>query len=379
MSTKLTTTAERSCWSRSVTRSAKLGAVVLRDELVVAHPDVAQVAALEQVVQKVGFVGVEAVLVLPLVDGKALREAAREVDGQHAAEEGVARERRRGRQDAVVPVALDLEVGVEQPLEEQPLVVAHAVDEEEHDGPLGLFADLAQVRKDEFGQHLVAQDRPVVARLVAVARALDPARVDALDVLGEGDVGLAVLVVQDLAHALVGAFERHVVPDERLVHVGPLAGVEAPADAARQLAEALQVVLLDVRASDAARVQQPLDREQDLLRVDRLDEVVRDVAADGVLHDVLLLGLGDHHDRHLGPVRLDLLERVEPAQAGHLLVQKDDVVARVLGAVDGVGAVGDRLDLVALGLEKEDVGLEKVDLVVGPEDAGHGVRGACAG
>ncbi len=69
-----------------------------------------------------------------------------------------------------------------------------------------------------------------------------------------------------------------------------------------------------------------LQRKQDLVRVHRLDQVIVDLAADGLLHDVLLLALGDHDHGHRGVAVLDPVQRFQPAEPGHVLVQEDDVV-----------------------------------------------------
>ena len=45
--------------------------------------------------------------------------------------------------------------------------------------------------------------------------------------------------------------------------------------------------------------------EQYLVRVDGLDEVVGNLGADGLVHDVLLLALGHHHHGHCGLHLLD--------------------------------------------------------------------------
>ena len=232
----------------------------------------------------------------------------------------------------------------------------------------------AEKREHAFADDVVAHRGPHFAGLLASGGGRDPAWVLPLDEPREGLVGAAVLVVEDLAHALVGALEVEVEPDELLVDLHPLGGRQRPAEPSRELSESLEVILLHLLAADAVALQEPLAREEDLLGVDRLDEVVRDLPPDGVLHQVLLLGLRDHHDGRLGAVLLDPLQRVQPTQPGHLLVQEDDVEAVALDAVHGVGAVGDGLDVEALGFEEEDVRLEEVDLVVGPEDAGHGGR-----
>ena len=68
-----------------------------------------------------------------------------------------------------------------------------------------------------------------------------------------------------------------------------------------------------------------LQREQDLIGIDGLDEIVGYLLADGLIHDILFLALGDHH--HGGGRRqlFDALQRLQTAEARHLLVEQHQV------------------------------------------------------
>ena len=112
-----------------------------------------------------------------------------------------------------------------------------------------------------------------------------------------------------------------------------------------------------------------LDGQQDLHRVDRLDEVVGDLAADGLVHDVLFLALGNHDDGHIGLHDFDALQGHKAADTRHVLVEDDEVEDLAAQGIEGVTSVGDRFHLVALVLEEQDVGLQQVDFVVGPQNS----------
>ena len=74
----------------------------------------------------------------------------------------------------------------------------------------------------------------------------------------------------------------------------------------------------------------------------------------------------------MGQHRLDAVERLQPAEAGHVLVQEDDVVFLRLRLLHGVEAVVHGIHRVAFALQEEHMGTEQIDLVVGPEDgSGH--------
>ncbi|MEZ4653226.1 MAG: hypothetical protein R3E12_06360 [Candidatus Eisenbacteria bacterium] len=118
-----------------------------------------------------------------------------------------------------------------------------------------------------------------------------------------------------------------------------------------------------------AALEHLLDREVDLTGVDRLGQVVGDLAAERQVHQVLFFALGDEDHRQVGMPLLDRLQSREAAHPGHHLVQQNDVERLLLGGLDRVFPVRDRLHLVPFAAEIEDVRPEHVDLVVGPEDA----------
>ena len=63
-----------------------------------------------------------------------------------------------------------------------------------------------------------------------------------------------------------------------------------------------------------------LQRQQYLVGIDGLDEVIGNLLADGLVHDVLLLALGDHHDGHLWCNLLNALQGLQATESGHHLV-----------------------------------------------------------
>ena len=109
-----------------------------------------------------------------------------------------------------------------------------------------------------------------------------------------------------------------------------------------------------------------LQRQQNLRGIDGLDEVVGNLGADGLVHDVLLLALGAHHNGRGGLYLLDILERFESAETGHHLIEEDEVEGFLTAFFNGVVAVADGYHFVAFLLEEKDVGLEQFNLVVYP-------------
>ena len=116
-----------------------------------------------------------------------------------------------------------------------------------------------------------------------------------------------------------------------------------------------------------------LDRQEHLVRIDGLDEVVGDFRADGFVHDVLFFGLGDHHDGGRGGVFLDPGEGFESGHPGHHFVEDDEVEGFLLHHLDGVVAVVAGFDFVSFVLQKQEVGFQEFDLIVYPQNpyVGH--------
>jgi len=109
-----------------------------------------------------------------------------------------------------------------------------------------------------------------------------------------------------------------------------------------------------------------LDREQHLVGVDGFDEVVGDLRAHGLVHDVLLLALGDHDHGGRGAHLLDLGEGFESRHAGHHFVEDDQVVGSFGSHVDRVVSVVAGVHLVPFPLQEQHVGLQQFDFVIDP-------------
>ena len=175
---------------------------------------------------------------------------------------------------------------------------------------------------------------------------LHPVHVVLLDVFGKADVGLALLHFQHLGHLRVGGAEFQFPTHEPLIDVGPVLPRPAVHDLHGQLLELLLIAALHGLRDDFAPVDVLLQREQYLVGVDGLDEVVGNLLSDGLVHDVFLLALGDHDDGHLRGDLLDALQGLQTAETGHHLVEHDEVEGAFAAFLYGVRAVGDCHHLV---------------------------------
>ncbi len=101
----------------------------------------------------------------------------------------------------------------------------------------------------------------------------------------------------------------------------------------------------------------------------RLHEVVVDLGADGVAQQRVVLALRHHHHGHGGIDGADLGQQLEPAAAGHLLVEQHDAVGLAPQHGERVVAVRRLRHRESLLLEKAAVRGEAIDFVVNPENA----------
>ncbi len=271
----------------------------------------------------------------------------------------------RGQDGAVEIVLRHVVIASQQRGDRPPLVVAEVVDQQQR----GLRI-LVRHRED-VGAHQRVRHHGCVFRTP-----VDPVVVVAAHELAELLIGFGFLVGQHLLDALVGGFRKIDLPVGQLaVQRTPVAEGLGHLQRRGDASEFRTVVGRGLLGDELLLVDVLLDREQHLIGVHGLDEVVGDLRADGLVHDVLLLALGHHDDGRGGAHLLDLGERFESRHAGHHFVEDYQVVGPFGSHVDRVVAVVAGVYFVALLFEEQDVGLQQFDLVVHPEYFDHTVSG----
>ncbi len=276
--------------------------------------------------------------------------------GQESGEDGIACVLGGRGQDGEVEALVDGEVVGELLADDSPLVVAQVVEDDEIDLP-------ALVEQGEDG---ALED--VGAHEGAASGVVEPVDIVFGDELGKFLVGLLLLHLEHFGHGAVGLGEFYFPEDEALVDFHPLVEAVGVVDLHANLGEILLVTVVGDFGLDGPLVQVFLECKQYLAGIDGLDEVVGYLGADGLVHDILFLALGNHDD---GDGRVDFLdarEGFESAESGHVLVEEDEVEGLFAAQVDGVLAVGGGDDAVAFLLKKNDVGLEEFHFVVDPQE-----------
>ena len=75
-----------------------------------------------------------------------------------------------------------------------------------------------------------------------------------------------------------------------------------------------------------------------------------------------------HHDHRESRVHLlDALQRLQSAEARHLLVEQHQVEMAFTTEVDGVGAVAHRHHVIALALQEQLLSMQLLDLIIHPQ------------
>ena len=101
--------------------------------------------------------------------------------------------------------------------------------------------------------------------------------------------------------------------------------------------------------------------------MDGLYQVIGNLGADGLVHDVLLLTFGDHHDGDVGVNLLDMLKCLQSAHTYHMLVQKHQVILAGAAHVKRIVAVGHGVNLIAFVLKEKYMRPEQVNLIINPK------------
>ena len=186
------------------------------------------------------------------------------------------------------------------------------------------------------------------------------------DVFGEAVVGLLFLHGKHLRHLAICHTELEFPMYETPIYLDPV----FPSAAIHNLHCNLLKLLLVARLSNLGdyllAVDVLLQREENLVGVDRLDEIIGYLRAYGLVHNVLLLTLHDHHDWHGRSDLLYALKRLEPVDTRHHLVEKDKVETCFAALLNGIIPIGDSYHIVSFLFQKQYVGTEKFYLVICP-------------
>ena len=131
------------------------------------------------------------------------------------------------------------------------------------------------------------------------------------DKLGKGEVGFLLLHGQHLVHAAARLRELYLPINELAVEVLPFLGRGGVADLRGDFLKLLAVAALRHLGHNLTLVDVLLQREKNLHRIDRFEQIVGNLRADGLVHKVLGLVLRHYHHGHIGLHVFDAGQRFE--------------------------------------------------------------------
>ena len=236
------------------------------------------------------------------------------------------------------------------------MVVAEVVDDNEED----LLAAV-EGGEDDIGHDAVGH-QGLVAGVFC-----HPLQVVFLDELCKVGVGLFLLHGEHLGHIAAGAGYLQLPTYKALIHFLPVVEGAAVLYLHRYILKRLLIVLRNNLVDDVALVDVFLERQKYLHGVDGFYEVVGDGLADGLVHDVLLFALGNHHDGSLRLYLLDTLQGFKTRYAGHHFVKQYEVECMLLTLLYGVYAIAGNGYVIAFFLKKYYVGVKVFYLIINPK------------
>ncbi len=119
-------------------------------------------------------------------------------------------------------------------------------------------------------------------------------------------------------------------------------------------------------------LEDPRHHRGHLPRAGRLRYEVVDASRDGLGHRCVFLALRHHHDGDAWVDAPNLAKHLDAGPAGHLVIEKNEIVAFSSQLAQGIVTVRLRVYLVTALLENQPMGEQKLDLVVDPEDPAFG-------
>ncbi len=223
-----------------------------------------------------------------------------------------------------------MEIVLNQRLYGLPLVVAQIVYQYEKQGLIAIV---------KSAEHLVAHHSMRHCGLLGTL-AGHPIAVVTLYVARKLSVGLLFLHEKHLFYALVGRFlELQLPTGDVFVHRYPLVEIEVVGQFHTNLAKLLLIFGSRLLVNQLFIVQITLERKQNLIGIDRFYKVIGYFTAYGVLHNALLLALGNHHHRKVGKLGLYLFQSLHSRNARHLLIKENNVETAVADLIQSLAAV----------------------------------------
>ena len=108
-------------------------------------------------------------------------------------------------------------------------------------------------------------------------------------------------------------------------------------------------------------------RNENLIGVYRLDEIVGNLTPDSLVHDVFFLAFRNHHYRCCRLNVLYSLQSFKTGQARHHLIEQDKIESFLTTKLNSIYAIAHRYYVVAFLLKEDDVTFQQIYLIIYPQ------------
>ncbi|OAV63451.1 hypothetical protein Barb6_03738 [Bacteroidales bacterium Barb6] len=268
--------------------------------------------------------------------------------------DSVTRILRSRRQNAVKQILLKREVIRQQILHHPPLVKPEIINQNKKH-----LVPLVQQRK-----HLLLEKIRTHQR--AFRRILHPPLIIPLDKLPESMVSLLLLSAEQIIHLRLTVLKLQLPVNNLLVHLHPVVIRQRIVDLHTDTPELLPVTHRSRFRYNHILVDILLDGQQQLVRIDRLDKIIRNLVADRLIHDALLLALGHHNNGNIAVNLLDKPQRLQARKPRHILIQKYNIKRLLPHAIHRIPPTHNGDNLIPLLPQKQNMRSQQLNLIISP-------------
>ena len=209
--------------------------------------------------------------------------------------------------------------------------------------------------------------KQVGAHQRAIDRILYPVHIILLHEFGKSVIGLFLLHTEHIGHCHLAAFQFQFPVHQFLIDLHPVVRGQGIIDLHTDTTEFLLITHRSRLGDNHVLMDILLDREEQLVGIYRFDQIICDLISDRLIHDAFLLTFSHHHDRHIRSDLLDMRQRLQPSQARHILIEKNNIKRLFLTAVNSVLPAHHRNDLIPFVLQEQDMRFQQINLVISPK------------
>ncbi len=168
----------------------------------------------------------------------------------------------------------------------------------------------------------------------------------------EGRIGLGHLHLEHGVHIRCRIGQLHFPEHQTAIQLHPIGNAGGIVDSHRQPTELLAVIGGSRLADQTVAVQVLFQRYEYLIGIDGLDEVIGNLVAYGLIHNIFLFALSDHYHRYVRLTLLNGRECFEAGQARHILVEYNQIEMPRSAHIQGIASAHSRGHFIAFAVEE---------------------------